>query len=251
MGATPPPDQEKTLEVLLALGSLSRGVAHEVNNTLTAVLGYLDLARRKLPAEHPARESVEKASLAADAAAQASRELLSAARQAESLPAANEFSGLLSEVQQLLREHREQERAGLPERDSRTPALGEGERWVVVAEGDDFVRSILLSGLRAVGYRARKASSLDELKALCDAMHPNCPIMVFDLDLDSVGGRAGAEELRRRHPKAPLILVSNQPDRLDELVSLERSCTLRKPFPISELLARVQDCGESPEERTL
>lgn len=247
MDEPPPRDQEKTLEVLLALGSLSRGVAHEVNNTLTAVLGHLDLARRKLALDHPSRESVEKAALAAEAAALASRELLTAARQAESLPAANEFSGLLAEVQQLLRKHREEAQES-PVHEPRPPALGEGERWVVVAESDDFVRSILLSGLRSVGYRARKASNLDELMALCDATHPHCPIVVFDLDLEAAGGRAGAEKLRRRHTRAPLILVSSEPERLTELASLESSCTLRKPFPISELLNRVEECEDDIEE---
>lgn len=248
MGQTHPSDPDRAQDALLALGSLSRSVAHEVNNTLTAVLGHLDLARRNLALDHPARESVEKAALAAEAAALATRELLTASRQAESLPAASEFSGLLAEVQQLLHTYRERETLATPAAESLPPALGEGERWVVVAESDDFVGSILLSGLRAAGFRARKASNLEELKALCDAMHPHCPIMVFDLDLEATGGRQGAEELRARHAAAPLILVSSQPERLQALSSLERSCTLRKPFPISKLLARVRDCGELPEE---
>ena len=38
---------------------------------------------------------------------------------------------------------------------------------------------------------------------------------------------------------------------LEELASMKWSCTLRKPFPISELIARVRECEEDTEENAL
>jgi PAS domain S-box-containing protein len=66
-----------------ALGTLTGGVAHDFNNILAAIMGSLELAESKLPAEHDARRHLESAVRAARRAGHVTRQLLATARRAE------------------------------------------------------------------------------------------------------------------------------------------------------------------------
>jgi signal transduction histidine kinase len=66
-----------------ALGTLTGGVAHDFNNILAAIMGSLELAESKLPAEHAAGRHLESAVRAARRAGHVTRQLLATARRAE------------------------------------------------------------------------------------------------------------------------------------------------------------------------
>src|SRR5207249_2343707 len=59
---------------------LARGVAHDVNNLLTAVFGQASLVRASLPAAHPAAASLDEIERAAQAAATIGKALLAFSR---------------------------------------------------------------------------------------------------------------------------------------------------------------------------
>jgi signal transduction histidine kinase len=63
-----------------ASGRLARGVAHDINNLLTAIIGQTDFALRRLEVVHPLRKRLEQTRKAADRAAALSRQLLALSR---------------------------------------------------------------------------------------------------------------------------------------------------------------------------
>ncbi len=70
----------RDLERLEALGRLSGGVAHDLNNILTVVLGHYELLSKELEAGAEARESLEQIRIAAERAAGMARQLLAFGR---------------------------------------------------------------------------------------------------------------------------------------------------------------------------
>jgi signal transduction histidine kinase/CheY-like chemotaxis protein len=66
-----------------AVGQLASGVAHDFNNVLTAINGYIALAKNKLSAGHPAVSDIDKLSEAANQARAVTRSLLTFSRRSE------------------------------------------------------------------------------------------------------------------------------------------------------------------------
>lgn len=86
-----------------SLGTLAGGVAHDFNNLLTVIIGSLQLARRALPADHPAAAVIAEADLASSRGAELVRQLLTFSRRDESKRRIQNLQPLISEALRLLR----------------------------------------------------------------------------------------------------------------------------------------------------
>jgi len=73
-------DQLRQSQKLEAIGRLAGGIAHDLNNALTAIAGYAELALGEVAADHPARADVEEIRRAAERAGSVTRQLLAFSR---------------------------------------------------------------------------------------------------------------------------------------------------------------------------
>ena len=73
-------DQLRQSQKLEAIGRLAGGVAHDINNALTAIAGYTELALGALDNAHPARADVSEIRRGAERAAAVTRQLLAFSR---------------------------------------------------------------------------------------------------------------------------------------------------------------------------
>jgi two-component system, cell cycle sensor histidine kinase and response regulator CckA len=87
---------------LEAVGSLAGGVAHEVNNMMTAVIGFGGLVLKSLPADHPNRSDINEMVKAANRAAGITRQLLAFTRQQMLQLAVVDVNAVIANVTRML-----------------------------------------------------------------------------------------------------------------------------------------------------
>jgi two-component system cell cycle sensor histidine kinase/response regulator CckA len=86
-----------------AVGRLAVGVAHDFNNLITVIGGYADLSLDDLPADAPARESVQTINEAAQRATALTRQLLAFGRRQVLNPSVVDVNAVVGEMSKLLR----------------------------------------------------------------------------------------------------------------------------------------------------
>jgi PAS domain S-box-containing protein len=101
--------ERKQLEVQLrqaqkmeAIGRLAGGVAHDFNNVLTAIFGYVDILREELPADSTAQRDLDEVRKASERAASLTKQLLAFSRQQVLEPMVLEPNALVEDVEKML-----------------------------------------------------------------------------------------------------------------------------------------------------
>ena len=87
---------------LESLGVLAGGIAHDFNNLLVGILGNAELAMMDLSSTSPVRESVEQIRLAAQRAAELSRQMLAYSGKGEFVVETTDLNELVTEMVHLL-----------------------------------------------------------------------------------------------------------------------------------------------------
>ncbi|MEI6210823.1 MAG: ATP-binding protein [bacterium] len=88
---------------LESVGRLAGGVAHDFNNLLMGTLGYIDLCRDGLPADHPVRCYLNEIAGISQRSADLTRQLLAFARKQNSVPQVLDLNAVVSNMLKLLR----------------------------------------------------------------------------------------------------------------------------------------------------
>jgi PAS domain S-box-containing protein len=87
-----------------AIGRLTGGMAHHLNNLMTVVTGYCELLLTRIPAADPLRPDIEKVRQAGESAADLTSELLAFSRRQILRPQAVEFNRYLSGLSKALQD---------------------------------------------------------------------------------------------------------------------------------------------------
>jgi CheY-like chemotaxis protein len=104
---------------------------------------------------------------------------------------------------------------------------------VLLAEDDRDLAAALAGVLAEEGYAVRRAA--DGLAALAAVAAAPPDLVLSDIGLPGLDGRALARHLRARWPALPVVLMSAEPDPAPAGVA----GFLRKPFNVAELLDLV------------
>ena len=96
--------QERRRQRIEAAGKLAGGVAHEVNNMMTAVLGFTDIALKRLDPGHPAVEDLREVLKAGGRTARITQQLLAFTRQQLNQPETLSLSAVIGDLANLLQQ---------------------------------------------------------------------------------------------------------------------------------------------------
>ncbi len=95
--------QLRQAQKMEAIGRLAGGVAHDFNNVLTAVFGYVDLLREEVPADSSAQADLAEVRKAAERAAALTRQLLAFSRQQVLESVVLRLNDLIEDFEKMLR----------------------------------------------------------------------------------------------------------------------------------------------------
>jgi two-component system cell cycle sensor histidine kinase/response regulator CckA len=122
------------------------------------------------------------------------------------------------------------------------PGLNRGTETIMIAEDDPAVRELMCTLLAANGYTALVASNGAEALAVGASTAGPIHLLVTDVVMPSLGGRALVERLRETRPSIRVLFATGYVD--DEVVrrgGLDPSDNLlHKPFTADQLLTAVR-----------
>ncbi len=125
----------------LSIGRIAGGVAHDLNNLLTAVFGFTAFAKASLPENHGAIQSLEMVEQAAEQATVATKMLLSFTARTTAQKHLTDVSAVFSEASRMLRRM-------LPPSCEVVKEEGGPQLWAH-ADGTQILHAILALGLMA------------------------------------------------------------------------------------------------------
>ncbi len=178
-------------------------IAHDLNNLLTTILSYSELALRRL-ASHPAAEDVEQIHVAALRAVTLTRDLV---------------------------------RTSLPAAPSRGPTVANGV--VLLVEDEEIVRRLTARVLSDDGYEVLEARNGLEALAVAAAAG-RIDLLLTDLKMPGMGGRDLARQLQRDRPGLRVLFVSGYAGDGEDGAPAD-AVLLDKPFTPEGLMARVRE----------
>jgi two-component system, cell cycle sensor histidine kinase and response regulator CckA len=118
---------------------------------------------------------------------------------------------------------------------------------ILVVEDDPAVRALTADVLARHGYRVVRAADAREVSQLDDAVFRRVDLLVTDMIMPVLSGRALANRLVARHPHLRVLYMSGYLGQRDGEPPLPEGAVLRKPFTAAELLRAVKNALPHPE----
>lgn len=116
-------------------------------------------------------------------------------------------------------------------------------RTILLAEDEEVLRHLLVRYLEGLGHTVLSARDGDQALALLEQVAPRLDMAVLDAVMPGCSGLRVREELRRRRPDVPAILISGYGEPL-EGDEPPTTSYLAKPFRLPDLALRIDRLTE-------
>ena len=124
---------------------------------------------------------------------------------------------------------------------SSLPASSAFPHIVLVVEDEDIVRQMLTRVLGNAGYRTLEARHGEEALNMVTLAYPYLHLVITDVLMPKLDGRALGQRLRERWPELPVLYISGYPavDLLEAGGGSDFVPFMQKPLDTAQLVALV------------
>jgi PAS domain S-box-containing protein len=245
-------DETRQSQKLEALGRLAGGVAHDFNDSLTAILGYCTLLQHRQRGDAESKRCLAEIRSAAERAAAVTRQLLLFSRRPLPEGPTAELDASTTNTRELMRRLL----AETPE-DSATPATGTGPApargdgqgaTLLLVEDEASVRAIAREMLVASGFSVLEAATGPEALGVAQRAKKPIDLVITDVMLPGMNGADLAERLRALRPGLRVLFTSGHSDEALGRHGLSRTdpAFLQKPFTYEVFVAKVRESLARP-----
>jgi CheY-like chemotaxis protein len=128
------------------------------------------------------------------------------------------------------------------------PESAAGTETVMVAEDDDMVRALVRVTLESSGYEVLEAANGEAALRLCEEYPGAVDVLVTDMVMPGMGGRALADRLQLSRPELRVLYVSGyaESEVIDHGEPGPKTAFVQKPFTPEELALHVRALIDRP-----
>jgi signal transduction histidine kinase/ActR/RegA family two-component response regulator len=122
--------------------------------------------------------------------------------------------------------------------------LGPLSGTVLVIDDEEMIRKVAARMLQAAGLEVMQAASGAEAIGLVREHGPALSLVLLDMVMPVLDGRATFHELRKRSPRLPILICSGYSEQstIDDLLAKGAMGLVRKPFERLDLVRTVASC---------
>jgi CheY-like chemotaxis protein len=211
------------------VGRLADGVAHELNNLMSAVVGFSDLVLARLEIDHPLRTYVEDIKRAGERASSMTKQLLVAG-----LPQTAALTDAPDET--------------------KTPPSGlpRGSETILIVEDEELVRHLEREVLKLCGYSVLEASTPDAALDVIRSHGIAIDLLLTDVMLPGMSGFTLADSAAELGCTGRILFTSVHSE---EWMSRQgpmaaAAAFIAKPFTPTSLARRVREMLDEPTGQT-
>lgn len=123
------------------------------------------------------------------------------------------------------------------------------QKTILIVEDDKSLRDFLKKTLADYGFNVIVAEDGEKALEIIDQKLPD--IVILDLGLPKISGETVCVEIKKKHPKIIVIVLTAKSKSIDAVRSLRIGADdyMSKPFTIDELLARIEVRLKNTEEK--
>jgi CheY-like chemotaxis protein len=121
-----------------------------------------------------------------------------------------------------------------------TPAL-QGNETILVVEDEEPVRRLTANVLKRRGFRVLEACTGAEAKGVAAEHGGQIDLLLTDVVMPGISGRALAEAIRKAYPRMRVVLMSGYAEEIDvDRSAYVADAFLEKPFTATTLIQTIR-----------